>query len=300
MDQAVERAGLALERSPERPVFGWKPFLVRLYNRLNDDRVLVIAGGITFYSLLAFIPAIAAFVSIYGMFADPNSVAKLVQKMHSVLPGGAIEVIHSEIARLARMDSTSLGIATVVSLAISLWSANAGVKALFEGLNVAYREPERRSYVSLTLISLAVTMCLIAFAVVSLAAIVALPYLEDRFGGFGSVIVALCKWPALLILVTLFFAALYHFGPSREDRHWKWLTWGSTIASVLWLAASLLFSWYAANFGTFDRTYGSLGAVVGFMTWMWISTIVFMLGGIVNAELELRESAGEPDATSRP
>jgi len=280
------RTGRDAAKPWDIPTPGWKAVGRRVYHRLTEDRVLVIAAGITFYSLLALFPAIAAFVSIYGMFADPASIAQATSKLGTILPGGAIDFFRSQITRLASHGSGALGIASIVGLLISLWSANAGMKSLYDGLNVAYREREKRSFVALNLSSLCFTVGMIAFALISLGAIVALPYIANRFGAFGHWAITIGKWPVLLVLVALAFACLYRFGPSRDAPQWRWLSWGSALAALVWLAASILFSWYAANFGSYNKTYGSLGAVVGFMTWMWISTIVLLLGGIVNAELE--------------
>ncbi|MGE5303888.1 MAG: YihY/virulence factor BrkB family protein [Alphaproteobacteria bacterium] len=292
--------GHTAETPSDIPPAGWKDVLKRVYNRLSEDRVLVISAGITFYSLLALFPAIAALVSIYGFFADPASITQLVSNLSTVLPGGGIDVIKSQITRLTTSGSTTLGLATVISLLIALWSANAGVKALFDGLNVAYREREKRSFIVLNVVSLCFTLGMIAFALVALGAIVVLPYVANAMGAFGQWAIEIGKWPVLLALVVFVFACLYRFGPSRDAPQWRWITWGSAVAAIVWLIASILFSWYAANFGSYNKTYGSLGAVVGFMTWMWISTIVFLAGGMVNAELEHQTrkdtTEGEPES----
>ncbi len=265
----------------------WTYVLGRVYERIGEDRILVIAAGVTFYSLLALFPAIAALVSIYGMFADPASIGEMVGKMSAILPGGATDVIRSEITRVASHGSATLGGATLVALIVSLWSANAGMKALFDGLNVAYHEREERGFIALNLISLCFTICMIAFALISLGAIVAVPYIASTLGDFGRWMATIGQWPLLLIMVSFVFACLYRFGPNRNNaQRWRWLSWGTVLSSVMWLVASILFSWYAANFGSYNKTYGALGAIIGFMTWMWISTIVFMLGGMLNAELE--------------
>jgi membrane protein len=192
-----------------------------------------------------------------------------------------------------------LSAAFFFGLALALWSANAGMKAIYDGLNVAYREKEKRNFIQLNISSLVFTICMIAFALVALGAMIALPYLVDNMGlgAVGQRVVTIGKWPVLLALIVAVFACLYRFGPSRDEPQWRWLTPGSIFAAVVWLAASILFSWYAANFGSYNKTYGSLGAIIGLMTWMWISTIVVILGGIVNAETEHQT---EKDTTVGP
>jgi membrane protein len=284
----ADRVGRTAEQPQDIPARGWKEIAWRVWGRIGEDRILVIAAGIVFYGILALFPAIAALVSIYGMFASPVDLGNHLNSLSTVLPGGAIDVIKEQMTRVASNSSGALGVATIVGLLVALWSANAGMKAMYDGLNVAYHEKEKRSFIQLNISSLVFTLCMIGFALLALGAMVALPYLTEHlgFGEFGKWAIAIGKWPVLLVLIMVVFACLYRFGPSRDEPQWRWITPGSIVGAVLWLAASILFSWYAANFGSYNKTYGSLGAVIGFMTWMWISTIVVILGGILNAETE--------------
>jgi membrane protein len=181
-----------------------------------------------------------------------------------------------------------LGVAFLVGLAVSLWSANAGIKALFDALNVVYNEKEKRGFLSLNAVSLLFTVGVIVVALLALAAIIVLPPALGYFGLGGATqwIIEIGKWPALLVCVALVIALLYRYGPSRDRARWRWITWGSGFAATAWLVASILFAWYAANFGSYNKTYGSLGAAIGFMTWIWISTIVVLLGATLDAEME--------------
>jgi membrane protein len=236
------------------------------------------------------------------MFADPRTIAKTVDNLGTILPGGAIEIVRNQIDLLTSRGSATLGIATLVGLAVALWSANAGIKALYDGLNVAYRERETRGFIALNLSSLCFTICMIGFALLALTAIVVLPYLVQQlpFGEGGQLAIMVGKWPILLALVIFVFAFLYRFGPSRNPPQWRWISSGSASAAVLWLVASILFSWYAGNFGSYNKTYGSLGAVIGLMTWMWISATVFILGGVLNAELEHKTAKDTTKGRSEP
>jgi membrane protein len=286
--RAADPKGRAADKPTEIPAPGWKEIAMRVYGRIGEDRILVIAAGTVFYGILALFPAIAAFVSLYGLFASPNDISNKISSMSSVLPGGAIDVIGDQMTRVATQSNGSLGIGAIVGLLIALWSANAGTKAVFDGLNVAYREKEKRGFVSLNVSSLIFTICMLVFALVALGAIAIVPNFVQRlgFGETGQWAVTIGQWPVLLVLVSLVFACLYRFGPSRDEPKWRWITPGSVFAAVVWLIASLLFSWYAANFGSYNKTYGSLGAIIGFMTWMWISAIVVFIGGMLNAEME--------------
>jgi membrane protein len=270
------------------PARGWKDILWRLYERLGEDRILTIAAGVTFYILLAIFPAIAALVAIYGLFADPATIAQHVGDVASFVPGGAVDILHEELNRVAAQPRGALGLAFIVGLGISLWSANAGVKAIIDALNVAYAEREKRSFIKLTAVSFVFTLGGIVGAMVVLGVVLVLPLMLQLLGleSATETIVAVGKWPVLFVGVAFVIGALYRYGPSRTRAKWRWITWGSAFAAVAWIGVSLLFSWYAADFGSYNKTYGSLGAVVGFMAWIWISTIVAVVGAELDAELE--------------
>jgi len=272
----------------EIPAREWKDILLRVYARLSRDRVVLVAAGIAFYSILALFPAIAAIVALYGLFADPSSIAAHLDSFAGVLPEGAIEVVKQEIGRVAAQGNSTLGFTFIVGLAVSIWSANAGMKSLFDGLNVVYEEEEKRGLIHLNLVSLAFTVGAILFLIGSMAAIVVLPLLLDHLGLTQStdIVVRIGRWPVMLLAVAVALSVVYRYGASRDLPRWRWITWGSAFASILWLAASVLFSWYAANFGSYNKTYGSLGAIIGFMVWIWLSTIIILVGAEIDAEME--------------
>jgi membrane protein len=261
---------------------------------------MLIAAGVTYYGLLALFPAIAALVSLFGLFADPETIKQQLSNLQGVLPEGAIQIIGDQISRIQAQGGRTLGVYFFTGLAISLWSANAGIKSIFDALNAVYREPERRSFLQYNLQALMFTLGGILFVILSVASIVVLPAVF-AFVGLESItgwVVSLSRWPLLLLVTLVALALLYRYGPSRERAAWQWVTWGSGIAAVVWLAVSMLYSWYVANFGTFNQTYGSLGAAIGFMIWMWLSTIVVLLGAEINGQLEHQTrkdtTAGEP------
>ena len=271
----------------------WKTVLKSIYADLTKRRILAIAAGVTFYSLLAIFPAVAALVALYGLVADPVTIAQHLGNLSSFVPGGAIDVIGDEINRIAAQSKEAKGLTVVVGLAVSLWSANGGVKAMFDALNVVYDIDETRSFVKLNAISLAFVIGGLVFVLVAIGAVVALPIVLNHIG-MGEqtkLVVSIGRWPALFVAVALLLAFVYRHGPNRHDARWRWITWGSALASIAWLIASILFSWYAANFGSFNKTYGSLGAVIGFMMWLWISAIVVLMGGELDAVMERPQKA---------
>ncbi|MBV9375139.1 MAG: YihY/virulence factor BrkB family protein [Alphaproteobacteria bacterium] len=280
--------GRSADTPSEIPRQGWKDILLRVYRGISEDRILLVAAGVTFYLLLSIFPGIAALFSIYGLFANPADIAGHLGTLANVAPGGAIDVLREEMTRLASKGGTTLGIGFLIGLAISLWTTNSGVSAIFDALNIVYDEKEKRGTLRFYLTTLTFTLASIAFILLAIAVVVLLPVVLNflPLPGGSDLLVKIARWPILFALTALALAVLYRFGPSRTRPRWRWVTWGSALATVLWVAASVLFSWYVANFGSYNKTYGSLGAIIGFMTWIWISIIVFLLGAKLDAEME--------------
>ena len=266
----------------------WMEIARLFYSAIGQHRVVSIAGGVTFFVLLAMFPAIAALVSVYGLFSDPVTIHAHLNDLSSFLPGGAIEIIGDQLSRVASAGTTSLGATFLFTLGLSLWSANAGMKALFDALNIVYDAKECRGLIKLNAVSLTFTAGALLILLLALGTIVVLPVLLEYAGlqRLGGSIVLLARWPALFALIVVALALVYRFGPDREHAQWHWITWGSGLAALLWIVASILFSWYAADFGSYNKTYGSLGAAIGFMTWIWISCMVILAGAEVDAVME--------------
>lgn len=280
--------GRHADRPGEIPLAGWKSILWRVYEEMGDDRVTLVAAGVTYYLLLAIVPGLAAFVSLYGLFADPATVSDHLAQLRAFIPGGGMDVLETQLKRLASKGDTTLGLSLVISFAVSLWSANAGVKSLFEAMNVAYDERESRSFFKLNAISLSFTLSLIVVSLLMIGLAVVLPILLGYLG-LGTGLEWLISGISLLLMIvvlSLGLAALYRWGPDRANAKWRWITPGTILTLVVTTIVSLLFSWYAANFGSYDATYGSLGALIGFMTWIWLTMIILIVGGELNSEME--------------
>lgn len=288
--KAQSRSGEgALASAPtDIPPRGWWEILRRTYTEADRDRVRAVAAGVTFYGLLALFPALTAFVSIYGLVNDPASIGGQLAGLGAFLPAGAIEFLADQISRIGNGGSATLGFAFFLSLGLALWSANAGVKALFDALNVAYGEDEKRGFFKLNAISLAFTAGIIAFLLVALGAIAAIPIVLDYvyMGAASEWLISIGRWPLLFVVLVVGLGILYRFGPSRDDAQWKWVSPGALVAAVAWVAGSILFSWYVANFEDYNKTYGTIGAVIGLLTWMWLSATILLVGAELNAETE--------------
>ena len=292
--------GRSADTPSEIPPKGWKDIILRVYYGISEDRILLVAAGVTFYLLLSIFPGIGALFSIYGLFANPADIAGHLDALANVAPGGAIDVLREEMTRLASKGGTTLGVGFLVSFAFSLWTTNSGVSAIFDALNIVYEEKEKRGLVRFYLTTLAFTLASIGFILLAIAIVVLLPVALKflPLPGGTDLLVKIVRWPILFVLTALALAALYRYGPSRIEARWRWITWGSAFATVVWIAASVLFSWYVASFGSYNKTYGSLGAIIGFMTWIWISIIVVLVGAKLDAEME-HQTARET-TTGRP
>ena len=280
--------GRDAEGPTEIPARGWLDVLWRVWSGISEDRILLVAAGTTFYLLLALFPALAAFVSLYGFVSDPTTIAEHVAFLGGVLPSGGLDIIKGQLQSLASQESGALSFGFLSGLAIALWSANNGIKSLFEGMNVAYGETEKRGFVRLNLLSMAFTLGAMLIAIGLIVSVGVVPALLAlvSLDGWTETLVRVLRWPLLVVMVGIGMAILYRFGPSRERAKWRWLSWGAVVATVVWLVASWGFSFYLQNFADYNATYGTLGAVIGFMMWTWISVNILLVGAELNAELE--------------
>jgi membrane protein len=301
--RAAERGRGRQATFPRRiPWRGWKDILWHAYEKMNDNRLLAVAAGVVFYALLALFPAVTAFVSLYGLVADASTIDRHLSLAAGILPSGAVDILHEQLTRLTSSRTSALSFGFVFGLLFALWSANSGTKAVLDGLNIAYEETEKRSFIRLNLISLVFTLGAFLSLTLAVGAVVVAPIVLTHLGlgGVADTLVRALRWPALLAFVVIGLAILYRYGPSRREARWTWLSVGSVAAAVGWLVSSALFSWYIANFGTYDATYGSLGAAIGMMMWMWISMIVVLLGAQLNAEIEHQTSKDSTVGPDKP
>lgn len=294
--------GREAESPSEIPARGLKDVVWRLYSALTEDRITLIAAGVTYYLLLALFPAMSALVSIYGFVSDPAAIVDRIAFLSSIMPADALNIFLNQVRALTTERSATLSIGLVGGLALALWSANNGMKALFEAMNVAYGENEKRNIVKLNLISLLFTLGALVLAIVILFSMGVVPavlkYLWlDRF---TEIIIRVVRWPVMMLFVACGIMMLYRFGPSREPAKLRWLTWGAAFSTIAWLAASIAVSYYLGNIADYNATYGTLGALIGFMVWTWISVIIVIVGAEINAELEHQTARDSTTGRPRP
>jgi membrane protein len=272
------------------PWSGWKRVIGRTAREVITDRISLSAAGCAFYATLALFPAISMLVSIYGLAFDPATVGPQMAVLRDVLPPSAFQLISDRVQMLVSKPAGTLTFSLLVSIMVALWSASTGTKSILGALNLAYEERETRSFLRFQLTALGMTLGSILAAVIGLAALVLLPALIAFFpvSAYAALIAKTGSLVAMVVFVLLALSLLYRFGPSRRRAAWRWVTPGSAVATVLWLAASALFSFYVQHLASYDATYGPLGAVVGVMMWFYVSALAVLVGAELNAELELQ------------
>lgn len=288
--------GRAAERPRHIPWRGWKDILWRTWREMSQDRLTVVAGSVTYYTLLAIFPALGVFVSLYGLIADVRLVEHQLIQLSTIFPPEAVRLLGEQMLRLATGKAAGLSAAFIVSLLLSIWSASAGMKSLFDGLNIAYDETEKRNYLVRTAMTYGFTLALLVFLTLVSAILVAAPILMAALHVREDWMIA-ARWPLVYCVAGGAFCVAYRYGPSRQLARWRWLIPGSAAAAFLWMAGSAGFSWYLNNVAKLDATYGSLGTVIGFMLWVWFSVMVVLMGAELNAEIEHQTAM---DSTTGP
>lgn len=290
-DRGGEKGG-ARGREAETPAAipapGWRDIAWRVWAELGDDHVATFAAGVAFFGLLALFPAVGAMVALAALALDPLLIESQMQGLLTALPPGARDILGDQLREVVATSRGGVGLAAIAGLLVSIYSAAKGMKVLIEAMNLAYDETEKRGFIRLNLLAIGMTVGAILALIAALAAMVIAPALLDGLGlsGVGEVLVRYGRWLALAVLAVLGLGALYRFGPSRDAPKWRWVTVGSAVATALWIAGSAAFSVYAANFGNYNETYGTLGGVIVLLTWLWLSAYIVLLGAELNSEIE--------------
>lgn len=270
------------------PLSGLRDVFWRVFHEVLADRVTLIAAGVTFYLLLALFPAMAALVSLYGLVADPITISEHLRELAVLLPPGAFDLLADQIKELVNRRDATLGITFFVGLGIALWSTHSGTLAIFDAMNVAYEEEEKRGLVRLNLIGLCFTLCAMLLMVVMVVLVGVMPVVLSYLwlDQFKEHMALLLRWPLLLLVVVAAVTSVYRFGPSRAPAKLRWTTWGAGLTTIAWAVMSLGFSFYLDHFANYNATYGTLGALIGFLVWIWLSVVILVIGAELNAELE--------------
>ncbi len=261
------------------------------------DNVPILAAGVAFFGFLALFPAMIAALTLYGLVADPDQIARQTERFASALPESAQPLITDQLAGAANAGGTALTVGLAVSLLAALWSASGGVSNLMKAVNLAYDETEDRGFVKLRATALVLTLAVIVFALVTLALVAVVPAVLNalQLGVVGNVLAQVLRWVLLLGVFTVALAVVYRVAPDRSSPSWRWVSPGAVLATLLWLVASAGFSLYVNNFGSYNETYGAIAGVVVLMLWLFLTSYLVLLGAEINAESE-RQTARDTTA----
>lgn len=282
------------------PARGWRDIARRVWRNSDRHHLSLMSAGIAFYAFLSFVPLLGALVMSYGIIADPTAVGRHMAFMIEVLPTDAARLVNEQLVALLVAASKKKGVALIVAMGLSIFSASRAAGAMIEALNVIYEQTNGRGLIRNWLVAMALIVAAVAIALTGLAAAALFAFAEALFASAGPFVAPLSRalaWTTAALLCCLTLGAMYRFAPDRSDARWQWLSLGAAIGTGLWLVATLLFGVYAANFGNYDATYGSLGAVAVLLMWLYVSSYSVLVGALVNAEIE-RQTAD--DTTTGP
>ncbi|MGE5504789.1 MAG: YihY/virulence factor BrkB family protein [Actinomycetota bacterium] len=294
--------GRTADRPSEIPKAGWWDIVLRMKDAVVECNLDVVSAGIAFNEFFALFPALLAAVSLYGLIADPSTAEHHMSAVAGVLPGEAQSIITDQLRQIAGAGGGKLGLSLAISVLVALWGATRGVKALIEGLNIVYREDEKRGFLALNGAAIALTVAALVFGLVALVLIAGLPAVIDLLplGGLAKLAVAIARWPLLALFLLAGLAVIYRYAPSRDRPRWRWVSWGAVLAALVWLAGSALFSVYVANFGKYNQSYGSLAAVAVLLLWFQLTSFSVLLGALLDAELEHQTTRDTTTGPERP
>jgi membrane protein len=298
----TDNKGRNAEKPSHFPAPAWKDIALRVKDEQTRDNLSIVAAGVAFYFILAMPPALASAVSIYGLVADPQQVSQQLNAISGMMPGEVSQILNDQLTRVTQQSGGALSFGMIIGLLLTLWSANKGTKALITSLNIVYDEEEDRGFFKLNLWSLMLTVGGIVGVLIVLGLLVALPALIDKLplSSIAQGIFRYARWPLMACMVVVGLALIYRLAPDREQPKWRWVSWGSVIATLLWMIGSFLFSYYVSNFGDYNKTYGSMGAIAILMLWFFLSTYVVLLGAEINAEMEHQTQKDSTTGEPRP
>ena len=292
--------GREAESPGEIPKTGWIDIFTRVSRGLSQQNESVLAAGIAFFAFISVPAILTSFVSIYGMVANPSQVEQQMGSLQGVVPSEALPLIMGQLKNVTSQSGGSLTLALIVSIGIAFYGASSSLKALMSSLNQIYQEQEKRGFLKYNAMAIGLTLGGAVFASISIVLVALVSALISHLSlpPFLKTLITVLRWPLLAAFMVLSLAVIYRYGPSRENPKWKWVSWGAVIATGIWLAASGLFSWYAGSFGNYDKTYGSLSAIVVLLMWFYISGYAILLGAKINAEME--HQTDQDTTTGRP
>lgn len=295
-----DKHGRQADSPQEIPPKGWKDIAKRTAKEVKQDQVPLLGAGVAFYTLLSLFPAIIAGVSIYGLVADPETVRQQLDDLTNMLSESTAEILREQIREITSGAGGALGVATVIGILTALWSASSGMKALITGVNLAYDETESRKFLKLRGLAIVLTLGAMVLMAVALALIAGFPPVADSWPTVLQWVFAVLRWVLLAGLLIVGLAVLYRYAPDRDEPKWGWVSWGSGIATLLWVLASIGFSIYVNSFGNYNKTYGALAGVIILMFWLYLTAVIVLVGAELNTEMELQTAKDTTAGPTKP
>ena len=298
----MTRRGRNAQTPIQIPARGWLDIIRRVYQRLDEEHISILSAGVAFYAMLAVFPALAAVVSMYALIADPSDVQAHFERVSAFMPGDVSQIFNDQLIALADKEQEGLGFGLISSLLIGIWSAHRGVDALVRAVTIAYKEKEDRNFVKLNALTYLMTLGAVVLVVLAIALMVGIPVIINYlpFSGWVSALSGMLGWLFFIGVAVFSISVLYRYGPPRRPAKWRWVSPGAMAATVLWLIGSMLFSYYASQFGSYNETYGTLSAIVVLLTWFFVTSFSLVLGAALNAESEHQTSADSTAGIPRP
>ena len=290
------------EKPSQIPAQGWKEVALRTKQQIKEDNVTLLAAGVAFYLFLALFPALIAAVTIYGLVADPAQVEQQIGSLAETLPQEAANLLETQLKDIATASSSALGWGLVASLGGALFAASGGVANLINAVNIAYDEEETRNFLKLRGLALLMTLGGVVFLAVAVGLIAVVPIVLDavNLGGFATVAVQVARFVGLIVAVLVALAVVYRYAPDRDNPKFRWVGLGSAVATVLWVLGSLAFSLYVSNFGSYGETYGALAGVVVLLLWLWLTSLIVLVGAEINSETEMQTAQDTTEGPEKP
>ncbi len=284
------------------PAQGWKQVLLRTKQQMKEDNISLLAAGVAFYAFIALFPALIAAVTVYGLVADPEQVEQQISSFADTLPREAATLLSQQLTNIAGGSSSALGWGLLLSLGGALFAASGGMQNLINAVNIAYDEEETRGFVKLRALSLALTLGAIVFIVVAIGLVAVLPVVLDAagLGAAGRIAAQIARWVGLVVFVLIALAVIYRFAPDRDDPKFRWVGLGSAFATGLWIIGSAAFSLYVSNFGKYGETYGALAGVVVLLLWLWLTSLIILIGAEINSETEQQTAKDTTQGPEKP
>ena len=296
-----ELPGIHAEKPTQIPWRGWKQIVKRAWAEHKADNMPIIGGGVAFFGFLAIFPGLIALISIYGLVASPETVTQQIEDISTQLPDEAAQLIGEQLTSIAANSGRALTVGLVVSILAALWTASGGVGNLVTAVNIAYDEVETRNFLKLRGLSLGLTLGAVAFVIVAFGLLAVVPVVLDALplGIVGTILAHVVRWTLLLAMFAGSLAVVYRAAPDRDAPRFRWVSLGAVVATVLWALVSVGFSLYVDNFGSYDKTYGTIAGVIVLMLWLYLTCYLVLLGAEINSEAEHQTAQdttkGEPE-----